>query len=400
MTDPTRIGLVGIGGYGQRHLNTLSTLHSAAACRLMAIADPFSERFPETIAALHTLDVQVHDSLDTLLQSDVEAVVIATPIPLHVPQTLAALQAGKHVYLEKPPCTTLEELTQLAAAQKQSQTTCAVGFQLQSTAALRFLKKQLANGAIGKLQAIWSSVRWMRTDEYYGRSSWAGRWRHDGQPVFDGPATNALSHVVHAALFLANAENIGLARVRGMLKKARPIESYDAAFLEAETTQNVSVRLAFTHATKVQEEVVLRCTGQEGEAELGWNGRVVITRRGTEPQRFYFASEPHIAVMLDFLRAIHDPRHQPFTTLCDCLPYLQVTSGALQSTLVATGNAATEFDQATVRQIGHGKNGAHFTVSGLDDEMATFASHFDRTPALLTPGDWIETGQIQTVLTA
>jgi predicted dehydrogenase len=232
---PLSVGLVGIGGYGSSHLSTLASLQAAGVCELRAIADPFAGRQPATVAALQAQGVEIYDDAEKLCaRDDIEAVFIATPIALHAPQALLAFAAGKHIYLEKPPCVTLAQHAQLVAAQERAQTVCAVGFQMQSSGAVQFVKRELVRGTLGKVDTIWAGVRWRRDDAYYQRASWAGKWRINGSPVFDGPATNALSHVVQATLFLAGetqSESAQIRRVRGTLKKARPIESYDSIYL-------------------------------------------------------------------------------------------------------------------------------------------------------------------------
>ena len=397
MNSPVQVGLVGIGGFGQRHLNTLTTLSPGGTCRFVAVADPFSSRHEDVVAALQACGVEVLDDFSSLVSRDeVEACVIATPIALHAPQALAAFEAGKHVYLEKPPCVTLDEWTQLSSAQQANGVQCAVGFQMQAHPALRFLKEQLCAGAIGKLQTVWASVRWLRGDSYYARSPWAAQWTHQGQPVYDGPATNALSHVVHATLFLSGAqvEEWGrINRVRGCLRKARPIQSYDAIFLEAETEHEVSVRLAFSHATADHEEVVMRCKGENGEAHIAWNGTVSITPHGKDMQQYQFVCDSHYAAMLNFLRATRDASHRPYSTLADCLPYLQAVNGALQS----SGGAAA-FDAEKIHRVEDAAGGGYYTVEGMDEAFAAFAEDAGQIPAQLSPGDWIATDAIKTQL--
>lgn len=183
--SPLRIGLIGVGGYGQRHVMTLRTLGISGLCKLVAVADPFASGYPDTVSALLAEGVDIHDDYKELLtRDDIDAVVIATPIALHYPQAMDALKAGKHVYVEKPPCVTLEEYAALEEARKASGKVMAVGFQLQTTPAMRFLKSQLVKGVIGDLQMVWSSICWRRGDRYYSRSPWAGKWEHDGAPVF------------------------------------------------------------------------------------------------------------------------------------------------------------------------------------------------------------------------
>ena len=394
MNSPISVGLIGIGGYAQSHLNTELALQEAGFCVLRAIADPFAGRNPAIVAALQSLGVAIYDEAqDLCARDDIEVVFIATPISLHAPQGLMALEAGKHVYLEKPPCVTLEEHAQLMAAREASGKVCAVGFQQQASAVVQFAKRELLSGLLGKPKTISASIRWRRDDAYYSRAPWAARWRIDGQPVFDGPATNALSHVVQASLFLAGEtqrDAANIARVRGCLKKARPIESYDSIYLEAQTTSEVSVRLALIHATSLHDEVLIRCSGENGSLSLGWTGRAVYRSNDGKVQEYQFPSVPQLTTVMNFLRAVRQPEVVPITSLENTLAYLQMSNGALQSSLAAQ---TLNFDEALVRKVGSEPDGV-YVVAGLDQQLAAFAEDENAMPALLTPGDWVEAGSI------
>ena len=429
------VGVLGIGGYGQQHLSTIGTLQEAGICRLAAVADPLAARHAGTVAALRSAGVEVYNDAERLLRrDDVQAVFIATPIHLHAPQTVMALQAGKHVYLEKPPCATLRELERMEAAQQQSGTLCAVGFQMQTHPALRFLKRQLVQGAIGQVRRVWSSVRWRRTDAYYNRSLWAGCFRVGGQPVFDGPATNALAHVVHAALFLAGAresEWANIRRVRGALLRARPIESYDTIYLEAATAEGVPVQLAFTHASPVEDEIVLRCAGDEGVAELNWEGSVTLALRGQTPQLHRFFHQSAVASTLNFLQAVRaadapdavaassdsassdsasgaaassvdassvDASSDSATAgarlatrLSDTRPFLQMVNGALQSSCGIHSFAAAQIERVATDES-HG----YYQVAGLDGDMKAFGNGLASSLPLLDKrcGRWLDVAQL------
>lgn len=394
MNKPVRVGLMGVGGHAQRHLTTMRTLAAAGHCRLVAAADPFAGRLPEVVSTLRAEGVELYDEASILCErDDVDAILIATPIPLHVPQTLLALEAGKHVYLEKPPCVTLAEHQKLMAARRPGQN-CVVGFQMQTSPATHFLKKQLLDRSDGTPRVVWASVRWRREDSYYARSSWAGKWRCNDQPTFDGPATNALAHVVHGALHLAGPTQHAwgkIKRVRGRLKKARPMESYDAAYLEAETDEGVLVRLALVHCSAEHDEVVVRCrpampaaAPSSTPSTLEWSGRVTIPRGDGEKETLVFTCEPHVTAILDFLAAINDSQHRPATDLADTLPYLQTVNGALQSS-----GGAQEFAAELVSRS-EDDTPACYTVAGLDEQMLRFAADPETIPELLAPGDWIE----------
>ncbi len=390
MNSPISVGLLGIGGYAQSHLTTLLSLQEAGVCELRAIADPFAGRNPEIVAALQSQGIAIYDDAKQLCErDDIEAVFIATPISLHAPQGLMALESGKHVYLEKPPCVTLEEHAQLTAARQASGKVCAVGFQQQTASVVQFAKRELLRGALGKPESISSSIRWSRDDAYYSRAAWAGRWRIDGQPVFDGPATNALSHVVQASMFLAGEtqrDAANVLRVRGSLKKARPIESYDSIYLEAETTTGTTVRLALIHATDKHDDVLIRCSGENGSLSVGWTGRAVLKTNDGEVSEYQFPGVPHLISLMNFLRAVRQPEYAPTTSLENTLAYLQVSNGALQSSLTA---GFPNFDEADINKME-----SIYTVTGLDEQLATFARDETQPPPLLTPGDWVEASDI------
>lgn len=395
--SPISVGLIGIGGYGRTHLNNLLSLQGAGLCRLNAVADPFADRHPETVAALRAEGVAVYDEATQLLERDeIDAVFIASPIPLHVPQTLEAFAAGKHVYLEKPPCVTVGEHYQLLEAQERAGKVCAVGFQLQTMPALKYVKRQLCEGAVGALKTIRASIRWRRDDSYYGRSPWAGKWRLNGQPVFDGPATNALSHVVHAALHLAGPTEESWAsveRVRGCLQKARPIESYDSVYFEVETAEGVRVQFAFTHASSEHDDIALHCSGEKGTIVLDWDrrgGEVTLKPQEDEPQRLLFAGNPTQIIPLDFFRALHDSEHKPASALADVRAYLLATNGALQSSLA---ERELSFPEDRVHRIGDAPEGIYI-VEGLDQEFLDFACNEQAPPASLPPGAWLAANQV------
>ena len=97
-SEPVRIGVVGLGYWGPnliRNLNELDGADLRWICDLdQSRLDTFGKRYP-TVRA--TRDVE-----DLLLDPELDAVAIATPVSTHYPLGLAALRAGKHVFIEKP----------------------------------------------------------------------------------------------------------------------------------------------------------------------------------------------------------------------------------------------------------------------------------------------------------
>jgi predicted dehydrogenase len=400
------IGLVGLGGYAQTHLMALRTLQSTQNCRIVAACDPFSERHPEIVAALEAEGAGIYSQLEEFLaRTDIDAVTIATPIHLHAPQTCAALEAGKAVYLEKPPCATLGELDNMVEVQSKSKgLPVRVGFQMQTSGAMRWIKSALLEGRWGALQTVFSSVRWPRNDNYYNRSPWAATWRNGPAAVFDGPATNALSHVVFAALFLGGTGENDVAsplRVRGSLMRARPVQSYDSALMEAELPSGVRLRLAFTHATIEQDHAALQLDCEHARIYLNWNNEVQIEPRGTHSsvvaQSLYFPQATNQSAMNDFLRVVSTGERGLLPTLEDARGYVQLTCGALHSSAARTPDGAANF--AGVSEVGEGA-ARFFVVEGLDEQMQQFAQDADAVPQLFNIEEkpWIDAADISPTL--
>ena len=111
-----RIALVGVHGFGERHLANVARLQATGALDLVAIADPH----PPRDGALGS-SVAVFEILDDLLAAGTapDVVILATPIQTHVPLAKAALSAGADVYVEKPPAASLSQFQDLLAALAQ-----------------------------------------------------------------------------------------------------------------------------------------------------------------------------------------------------------------------------------------------------------------------------------------
>jgi predicted dehydrogenase len=89
-----------------------------------------------------------------LADHSVEAVVLPTPHFLHHPQAMAALRAGKHVFVEKPITTTPELAGEIAALAAERRLTVAVGHQARFTGMARVVKEKLAAGEFGAVPLI------------------------------------------------------------------------------------------------------------------------------------------------------------------------------------------------------------------------------------------------------
>ena len=108
-----RVGVLGCGPIAQAaHFESCTKARNAMLYAICDVADDLRER----MAATHAPERQFNDYDAMLADPDLEAVIIATSDAFHVPATLKALQAGKHVLCEKPLATGVEEAESLRGA--------------------------------------------------------------------------------------------------------------------------------------------------------------------------------------------------------------------------------------------------------------------------------------------
>src|SRR5438874_5607556 len=141
-----KVGLVGFGYWGPKLMRNFSDMAEAS---LAWCADLSSERLA-MVSAQHP-GVRTTQSYDEMLASDVDAVVVATPIRTHYRLAKAALLAGKHVMVEKPLTNSAleaEELTQLA---ESLGLTLMVGHTFIYNGAVRALRDIVQSGEIGEV---------------------------------------------------------------------------------------------------------------------------------------------------------------------------------------------------------------------------------------------------------
>lgn len=269
--NPVRLGLVGVGGFGTNHIRSLQRLRQDQTVELIAVADPALGHHEEMLSPLREQGVSCYNDYQDMLdlESGLEAIILCTPIPLHKRMAIDALRRGIFVYLEKPPVILSSDLQDLIALDTHRRT--AVGFIGISHPVIRESKERLMQGALGELRSIRVAASWPRPSWYYQRSSWAGKLSMNSETVFDGPATNALSHYVHLSSFLANTDAIdhaSLSWIEAELYRARPIESYDTCCLKGEFQNGVDFRIALTHACRHRTNVDIRLIGTKGTASI------------------------------------------------------------------------------------------------------------------------------------
>ena len=145
-----QLGLAGLGRFGRLHADVLGQLPDVS---LAAIADPDDEA-RQAVLAGHP-GARAYADLEALLADpDLEAIVLATPETLHHRQASAALEAGLHVFVEKPMAATAAEAEDLRTLAERRGRRLQVGLVLRYEASHQLLHRQIAEGSFGELVSI------------------------------------------------------------------------------------------------------------------------------------------------------------------------------------------------------------------------------------------------------
>ena len=169
-----RIGFIGPGGRGfSGHVKPLANLRNELPIELAGVCDVFTvnrDRASEYIHKQTNISPKIYgDYREMLADKDIDAVCIGTPDHWHAKQAIDAMNAGKHVYCEKPMTHTIEEALDVVKSWKSTGKVMQVGVQSTALPVWKKANEMLRAGDLGKVL--------MFQTEYF-RNSDLGQWRY------------------------------------------------------------------------------------------------------------------------------------------------------------------------------------------------------------------------------
>lgn len=142
-----KVGLIGCGFMGGMHAACYAALASLDV-KVVAVADVR----PEYAAKLAGKDTAIYATgMDLIAKADVDVVDICLPTHLHTAHAVAAMKAGKHVFVEKPVCFNDEEMDLLLATEKETGVKAQVGQVIRQWTEYVWLKETVESGVYGKV---------------------------------------------------------------------------------------------------------------------------------------------------------------------------------------------------------------------------------------------------------
>ncbi len=320
MARPIGVGVVGAGWMGRVHSSAYRRIGEhypdcPGLARLVIVADESAAR-ARAAAETSGFEKLTTDWQEVLEHPDVEAVSIATPNHLHRDVAIAAAEAGKHVWIEKPAGRVLRETEAIAAAIEGAGVRSVVGFNYRQAPAVRHARDLVRSGALGAIDHFRS--QWIAA--YAANPLGALTWRFRRDEAGLGILGDLGSHAVDLAQFLLGPIARVTAKTQTVVRE-RPLPSRDGTHFDVSASEE--------RAPVENEDVVWSIV----EFEQGVNGTIEASRVAVGPQARY-AFEVHGsrgAVAWDFermgelslfmplesgdagyARVLMGPQHEPF----------------------------------------------------------------------------------------
>lgn len=174
-----KFGVVGQGHIGKRHAEMV---RRNPDCELVAICDSM----PQQELGLGDLKEQFHSSIEEMLAAhpEIEVVCVCTPNGLHAEHALKALEAGKHVVVEKPMALSKADCEKVIHTALDHNKTVFCVMQNRYSPPSVWLKEITENKVLGDIYMVQLNCYWNRDERYYKPGGWKGTQALDGGTLF------------------------------------------------------------------------------------------------------------------------------------------------------------------------------------------------------------------------
>ena len=198
---------------------------------------------PARKSAAEALGLKWYDSVDALIADpEVDAVYVATNNATHAEMTIRALEAGKHVIVEKPVATSIADAKKMIAVAKKKKLSLSVDHMMVNNAFNKMAKKSVADGKLGDVNDCCFHMEFA-----FGYDpAEAATWRCSKVEEMGGPIGDVASHCFYVAEYIFGSPIVEIAAV--YLPKIMEIKAEDGAYIKFTLANGLkgSAKVAFS----------------------------------------------------------------------------------------------------------------------------------------------------------
>lgn len=269
-----KVGVIGAGGMLQYH----AAGFKKAGAAIQAVADLAPGAAAK--AAEQWGIKESYESVEAMLEtSEIDAVSVIVPNKFHAPLAIQCMEAGKHVFCEKPPALTAEELEEMITVSEKTGKKLMFNFNNRARPESREMMKLMKNGEIGEVNS--AQAKWARRTGIPGFGGW-----FTNKELAGGGALIDLLHMVDLAMYFMGypkpahvlgktfdtfITDKGFKGPWGIPDRADGVNNVEAAahgFIVFETGQTLSLQVSWAEMIKREEvSVVFQGTKAGGKVE-------------------------------------------------------------------------------------------------------------------------------------
>ena len=276
--DTLRIGIIGCGA-GVFHLRGYE---SEPRAKVVALAGLDTERC-QRLAKQYEIPAIYGDYRELLEVADIDAVSIAVPNHLHMPVAIAALEAGKHVLIEKPLARSAEEGEQMIAAAQKAERILAIAFNRRYRDDVMLVHDHVAAGGFGRV--YFAETFWMRRAGIPGWGSWfTNKELAGGGPLIDlgvhvldmtlyamgNPTVTSVSASTYAEIGTQGKGNFRKSNniERGVGTGTYEVEDLATAYLRTDDGATIIMKTSWAAYTGAEDDFGFSLMGSKGGCEM------------------------------------------------------------------------------------------------------------------------------------
>jgi predicted dehydrogenase len=271
-----RIGIIGLGGMGQAHIENVRKIEEA---ELAAVSDVDAE---VARAVGEKFGVPWFSSYQELSASGlVDAVIVATPHYFHHEVAVCAFEHGLHVLSEKPLAVTVSQADSMLNAAKKAGKLLSVMHQKRTEPIVLKMRELVSSADLGPLIRTVTMEPNFRTQAYYESGTWRATWAGEG----GGVIINQAPHLIDILILLAGLPSKIEAKTRTRLHNIE-VEDEVSAFLEY---PNGAWGYYYTSTNELPRSIYLEIAWEKGKL-IYRNGEIIFHTFPEEIRKFAHTS--------------------------------------------------------------------------------------------------------------
>ena len=305
MKDEVKVCLICSGRAGMIHGHNFAG--SVPGGKIIAVCDPVGD-VAENAAKELGIDLFYKEYLNVMKNEDIDAVIIACPTKFHKEITVAAANAGKHIFCEKPMAMNEEECDEMIEAAEKNHVKLQIGFMRRFDESFQEAKKMIEVGEIGEVVSVKSHTR--------GPSK-PKEWMYDIS-ISNGPLGEVCSHDIDTVRWFSGSEISSLYAIGGNYRNKEIAEKYpdfyDNVIMSVEFENGMQGVVEGAQYVQYGYDARVEILGTEGVICLGdVHEKKVLTctknhnvKRPTMHSWTYLFKDAYVAEDTAFVRAILD----------------------------------------------------------------------------------------------